>query len=102
MPNIKSAEKRVQIAERNRLRNRAYTSAVKTLVKKCLVAVSAYQATPSPEAQKEVQVTISAAYSKIDKAIKRGALHKNTGARRKSQLAAVAKTAETQAFAKSS
>ncbi|NJM45708.1 MAG: 30S ribosomal protein S20 [Alkalinema sp. RU_4_3] len=100
MPNIKSAEKRVQIAERNRLRNKSYTSAVKTLMKKCFSAVEAYKLTPTPEAQKEVQTTISAAYSKIDKAVKRGALHRNTGARRKSTLAAAAKGASSKAFAK--
>ncbi|MFM7711470.1 MAG: 30S ribosomal protein S20, partial [Microcystis sp.] len=49
MANTKSALKRVQISERNRLRNKAYKSAVRTLIKKCLVAVSAYGANPSPE-----------------------------------------------------
>ena len=87
MANIKSAKKRVLIAERNRLRNKAYKSAVRTLTKKYLAAVSTYSAQPSPEAMQEVQSTMSAAFSKIDKAVKRGVLHTNNGARKKSRLA---------------
>lgn len=92
MANIKSAQKRVKIAERNRLRNKAYKSAVRTLMKKCLAAVETYAAQPSPEGEKEVQATMSSAFSKIDKAVKRGVLHTNTGARRKARLAKALKT----------
>jgi small subunit ribosomal protein S20 len=94
VPNIKSAEKRVQIAERNRLRNKTYSSAVKTLMKKYFAAVDAHTASPSPDAKKEAQEALSAAYSKIDKAVKRGVLHKNTGSRRKARLARAWKTIE--------
>lgn len=87
MANIKSAIKRVKIAERNRLRNKTYKSAVKTLMKKYLAAVDTYTANPSPELEKEVQQHMANAYSKIDKAVKRGVLHPNTGARKKSNLA---------------
>ncbi len=80
MANIKSAIKRIQIAERNRLRNKAYKSTVKTLIKKCLVAVQAGE--PA-----QVEATLRVAYSKIDKAVKRGVLHPNNGARKKSRLA---------------
>jgi small subunit ribosomal protein S20 len=85
--NTKSALKRAQIAERNRLRNKAYKSAVKTLMKKYLNAVQVYAANPTPEANQEVQARLSEAYSKIDKAVKRGVLHPNNGARKKSKLA---------------
>jgi len=85
--NIKSAIKRVKIAERNRLRNKTYKSAVKTLTKKYLAAVDTYAANPSPELLQEVQTRMAAAYSKIDKAVKRGVLHPNNGARKKSNLA---------------
>jgi small subunit ribosomal protein S20 len=85
--NTKSALKRAQIAERNRLRNKAYKSAVKTLIKKSLLAVEAYAANPTPELKQEVDTRISAAYSKIDRAVKRGVLHPNNGARKKSRLA---------------
>lgn len=94
MANIKSAKKRVLIAERNRLRNKAYKSAVKTLTKKYLAAVSQHAAEPSSETLQEVQTTMSAAFSKIDKAVKRGVLHTNNGARRKSRLAKVLKQHE--------
>jgi small subunit ribosomal protein S20 len=85
--NTKSALKRAQIAERNRLRNKAYKSAVKTLMKKYVNAVEVYTANPTPELQQEVQERLSEAYSKIDKAVKRGILHPNNGARKKSKLA---------------
>ncbi|GAB1537723.1 30S ribosomal protein S20 [Scytonema sp. NUACC21] len=87
MANTKSALKRAKIAERNRLRNKAYKSAVKTLMKKYLAAVETYAANPSPEQKQEVLAHMSAAYSKIDKAVKRGVLHPNNGARKKSKLA---------------
>jgi len=85
--NTKSALKRAQIAERNRLRNKAYKSAVKTLMKKYFTAVETYAAKPEPELKQEVLDRMSEAYSKIDKAVKRGVLHANNGARKKSKLA---------------
>ena len=94
MPNIKSAIKRVQVAERNRLRNKAYKSAVKTLMKKYFSALETYVANPSPEGQQQVQQHMAAAYSKIDRAVKRGVLHTNTGARKKSRLAKALKRHE--------
>ncbi|MBW4556691.1 MAG: 30S ribosomal protein S20 [Trichormus sp. ATA11-4-KO1] len=87
MANTKSALKRAQIGERNRLRNKAYKSAVKTLMKKYFSAVEVYAANPNLELEQEVQVRLSEAYSKIDKAVKRGVLHPNNGARKKSRLA---------------
>ncbi len=101
MANIKSAIKRVQIAERNRLRNKAYKSAARTLMKRYLAAVDAYAANPTPDALQEVQQRMAAAYSKIDKAVKRGVLHPNTGARRKSQLAKALKKHEAPVQAES-
>ncbi|MFB2771132.1 30S ribosomal protein S20 [Pelatocladus sp. BLCC-F211] len=87
MANTKSALKRAKIAERNRLRNKSYKSAVKTLMKKYFAAVETYAANPTPESNEEVQTRMSEAYSKIDKAVKRGVLHPNNGARKKSRLA---------------
>jgi small subunit ribosomal protein S20 len=85
--NTKSALKRAQIAERNRLRNKNYKSAVRTLMKKYLEAVKVYAANPTPELKEQVETRLSEAYSKIDKAVKRGVLHPNNGARKKSRLA---------------
>ncbi len=87
MANSRSALKRVHIAERNRLRNKTYKSALRTLMKKYFIALDSYVAEPSPELKKQVLDSMSAAYSKIDKAVKRGVLHRNNGARKKSQLA---------------
>jgi len=92
VPNIKSAIKRVQITERNRLRNKSYRSAMRTLVKRYFTAVEAYKAEPSPEAKQEVQASMSMAYSKIDKAVKKGVIHTNNGSRKKAQLAKAFKT----------
>jgi small subunit ribosomal protein S20 len=94
MANIKSAVKRVKIAERNRLYNKSYKSAVKTLMKKYFAAVDQYAAAPSPESMQEVQQRMSEAYSKIDKAVKKGVLHRNNGARKKSRLARTLKPHE--------
>jgi small subunit ribosomal protein S20 len=96
MANIKSAVKRVKIAERNRLYNKSYKSAVKTLMKKYFAAVEKYATAPSPESMQEVQQRMSEAYSKIDKAVKKGVLHRNNGARKKSRLARTLKPHETQ------
>ena len=95
MPNIKSSVKRVEIAERNRVRNKNYSSAMKTLVKKCMVAVDKYTAEPSDEVLKEVTESMSAATSKIDKAVKCGVIHRNNAARKKSNLANAIKKATT-------
>ncbi|MGK7930847.1 MAG: 30S ribosomal protein S20 [Microcystaceae cyanobacterium] len=87
MANIKSAIKRIKVSERNRLHNKSYKSAVKTLMKKYFLAVEACDENPSSEQMAEIQKHLAAAYSKIDKAIKRGVLHPNNGARKKARLA---------------
>ena len=94
MANNKSAIKRIEIAERNRVRNKTYKSAVKTLMKNYFAAVEDYARQPSTESLQEVQKRMSAAYSKIDKAVKRRVLHANTGARKKSRLANTLKRVE--------
>ncbi len=97
MANIKSAIKRIEIAERNRLHNKSYKSAVKTLIKRYHTAVSEHAADPSSETEQEVQRRLSEAYSKIDKAVKRGVLHPNNGARKKARLAKALKAKEAAA-----
>jgi small subunit ribosomal protein S20 len=87
--NTKSAIKRINVAERNRLRNKAYKSAVKTLMKKYFSAVDSYTADPTLEKMEQIEQAMSAAYSKIDKAVKRKVLHRNNGARKKARLAKV-------------
>ena len=87
MANIKSAIKRIQVGERNRLRNKSEKSAVRTLMKKYFTAVENYAANRTEELKQEVNQLMSKAYSRIDKAVKRNVLHKNNGARKKARLA---------------
>jgi small subunit ribosomal protein S20 len=91
--NNKSSKKRILIAERNRLHNRTYKSAVRTLMKRCFTACTAYTAAPGADAKDAVQSSLNAAFSKIDKAVKVGVLHRNTGANQKSRLSAAVKQA---------
>ena len=91
--NNKSSKKRIEIAERNRLHNRSYKSAVRTLIKRCFTACTAYSQQPGDAAKEAVQTTLNAAFSKIDKAVKVGVLHRNNGAHQKSRLSAAVKKA---------
>ena len=93
MANNKSSKKRVLIAERNRLHNRTYKSAVRTLMKRCFAACAAYTQQPGDTAKEAVQTTMNAAFSKIDKAVKVGVLHTNNGSHQKSRLSAAVKKA---------
>ena len=79
MANIKSAKKRVLIAERNRLKNQAFRTSIKTAVKKVLELANAEDADALKSA-------LSKAYQLCDKAVSKGILHKNTAARKKSRL----------------
>jgi small subunit ribosomal protein S20 len=80
MANIHSQKKRILRSERERLENREYTSAIKTYFRRLEAAVEGDDAqTADAEHRKLV--------STIDKAVKRGALHRNTGARKKSRAA---------------
>lgn len=78
MANIKSQIKRNNRSERERVENRQYTSAIKTYFRRLETAVTEGNAeTITSEHRKLVSL--------IDKAVKRGALHANTGARKKSR-----------------
>jgi small subunit ribosomal protein S20 len=82
MANIKSQIKRNQRALRERFENRHYTSQIKTYFRRLEAAVAAGDdATADAEHLRLVKL--------IDKSVKRGALHRNTGARKKSRAARV-------------
>ena len=85
MPIIKSAKKRVKVAQKAAIRNVKTKRSLKAALKTFANAVSTgnKQAT---EAQKKAQ-------SALDKAAKKGVMHKNKVARKKRQLAAKAKAA---------
>ena len=55
MANNKSARKRIEIAERNRLHNRSYVSALRTLMKRCFTACESYGSEPGEPAKKAVK-----------------------------------------------
>lgn len=73
MPKLKSSKKRLRQARAHTKRNRAQRSAVKTAVKKA-------RATPTPE-------TVRAASSALDRGARKGQVHPNAAARKKSRLA---------------
>lgn len=91
MANTKSAYKRIEIGERNRLRNKAYKSTVKTLIKKTLISISSL----TNENLASVKDLMSLSYSKIDKAVQKGIIHSNNGNSKKSSLAKAFKKRET-------
>ena len=79
MANIKSAKKRVLIAEQNRAKNSAFKTSIKTAVKKVLELAKG-------EDKEALTKAMSRAYQLCDKAVSKGVLHKNTAARKKSRL----------------
>ena len=90
MANIKSAEKRIEVSERNRLRNKSYKSTVKTLMKKTFVAISNLTSSNLIHVQEVMSLT----YSKIDKAVQKGVWHVNNGNSKKARLSKYLKTRE--------
>ena len=81
MANIHSQKKRILRSERERLENRRYTSAIKTYFRSLESLVE------GDDAAAAADTTHRELVSTIDKAVKRGAMHKNTGARKKSRAA---------------
>ena len=78
MANIPSQKKRIRRAERERLENRRYTSKIKTYFHRLEQAVAG---SDDDQAATEHRVLVQT----IDKAVKRGAIHRNNGARKKSR-----------------
>jgi len=83
MPNIKQQRKRVRTAAEQRLENLRYRSTIKTLAKRLSTAVEGGDAAAIDEEHRGL-------VKLIDRAVSRGALHKNAGARKKSQAAKLA------------
>jgi small subunit ribosomal protein S20 len=82
MANIHSQKKRIERAARERLENRRYTSKIKTYFRRLEQAVEAGDTSAAADEHRVLVKT-------IDKAVKRGALHRNTGARKKSRASRV-------------
>ena len=85
MANIKSAKKRILVAETRAARNKAIRSKVKTAVKKVEAAVAAKD-------KAAAQAELLAATSEIDKATSKGVYHKNTASRKVSRLSKAVNT----------
>ncbi len=83
MPNIKQQKKRVRTAADERLENLRYRSTIKTLTKRLASAVESGDSS-------EIETEHKGLVKLIDRAVSRGALHKNAGARKKSQAAKLA------------
>jgi small subunit ribosomal protein S20 len=79
MPNIKSAIKRVKVAEKANVANSQAKSAMRTQVKKAEQAIAA--------GAENTQELVVAASKALDKAASKGLIHKNAAARKKSRLA---------------
>jgi small subunit ribosomal protein S20 len=86
MANIASQKKRILRSERERIENRLLTSTVKTHFRRLESAVEGGDASAISEEQRALT-------SKIDKAVQRGALHRNTGSRKKAKAARMAASA---------
>jgi small subunit ribosomal protein S20 len=80
MANIASQEKRIHRAERERLENRRRTSQVKTWFRRLESAVGEGDAERADAEYRRL-------LSRIDKAVKTGALHRNNGSRKKARAA---------------
>ena len=85
MANIRSAEKQRRQAEKKKVRNRAGKSNLKSALKKARAAVATGTG--------EMKDVLSAGFSEIDRAAKKGLIKGNTADRYKSRLAAAAKRA---------
>ena len=78
MANTKSAKRDIKVNIRNRKRNVAVKTKMKTSIKKAISAISS---------QAEDQVVILRdALKTLDKTVSKGVIHKNTAARKKSRL----------------
>jgi small subunit ribosomal protein S20 len=79
LPKSKSAEKAARAAKRKQLRNKSVRSATKTHLARAEKLISSNELEPAQQA-------VLAATSALDRAAKKGVIHPNTAARRKSRL----------------
>jgi small subunit ribosomal protein S20 len=88
MPNHKSAEKRMRQSEERRTINRSNRTRVRSQIRKLRAALTA-------GSKNELGELLPSTVSIIDKAVQKGALHKNAAARHKSRLTAAVTKAQT-------
>ncbi|WP_019855050.1 30S ribosomal protein S20 [Actinopolyspora mortivallis] len=80
MANIKSSKKRILINERNRRRNKAVKTSVKSAMRRFREAAAAGDREKAAEMER-------AASRALDKAAKKGVIHRNQAANKKSSMA---------------
>ena len=90
MANSASAEKRIEVNKRNQLRNKAYKSTIRTIYKKCLIAINS----TDENNMDSVNSLVSLSYSKLDKAVQKKMMHRNAAASKKAALAKALKKRE--------
>ena len=79
LPNIKSAKKRVLLAEARNAQNRVQKSAMQTAIKK-------FEAAAAEGNRTEAEGAYKVAVKKVDMAASKGLIHKNNAAHKKSAL----------------
>ncbi|MGI6038068.1 MAG: 30S ribosomal protein S20 [Limnochordia bacterium] len=79
MPNTKSAAKRVKVTAKKTLRNRQIKSTIRTAIRRYREALDSGN-------QTEAVTALERAFSRMDKAVNKGVIHKNKAARLKSRL----------------
>jgi small subunit ribosomal protein S20 len=79
MPNNAAAEKRMHQEQKRRLHNRSIKSIVRTEITKARQAITS-------ASDADAQAAVRAAVSELDRAAKKGVIHPNNAARRKSRL----------------
>lgn len=79
MPQIKSAKKRVKVIAKKSANNKSANTALKSAIKKANIAIDTNA--------EDKELAVKAAVKKIDQAAAKNLIHKNTAARKKSNLA---------------
>ena len=79
MPNTISAKKRFRLSEKRRIMNRPLRTAARTAIRRARELIATADLANAREA-------IHRAYRALDRAAKRGVIHRNNAARRKSRL----------------
>jgi small subunit ribosomal protein S20 len=90
MANSLSARQRIEVNKRNQIRNKAYKSSMRTMYKKCLIAIN----NTDENNMESVKSLVSLSYSKLDKAVQKGMIHRNAAASKKAALAKAVKKRE--------
>ena len=93
MSQISSNTKNNRVTIRNRIRNKRYKLAIKKAIKQYLLSINKdkFKYITSSKSLEVRLESLSLVYRRLDKAVKRKVLHKNTAARKKSRLAKLLK-----------